>query len=338
MTRALARLLMAGLDAWIGLLELFGAGGTHWEWRKRAWRLALETRVASWENVERGVAAPMRMCASCRTLIPRRERVCPACGASMRGVPGGGIGRALGLLFPGTPSMTVLIVGANVAMSLFILVQWGAAPGAGLFRFLSPPLEALYLLGGMAPGAVDAGQVWRLVTANYLHGGLLHLLLNGYALMVLGPLVEEAFGWRKFFCLYTLSGIAGFLVSFLWHHNETYRIAIGASGAIYGLLGFAVIYGRFRAGPAGRAIAAHLTQWLVFGLVMFLIPGIDSSAHVGGVAFGMLAGLFLEPREPRTPAANAGWWLLTGVVIVLTFGSFAAMALAYPETLRQLSR
>jgi len=71
---------------------------------------------------------------------------------------------------------------------------------------------------------------------------------------------------------------------------------------------------------------------------MFLIPGIDSSAHVGGVAFGMLAGLVLEPREPRTPAANAGLWLLTGVVIVLTFGSFAAMALAYPETLGQLSR
>jgi rhomboid protease GluP len=338
MSGLLARLLAAGLDAWIALCETFGAGGTHWEWRKRAWKQALETRVASWENVERGVAAPMRMCAACRMLVPRRERVCPACGASMRGVPGGGMGRALGLLFPGAPSVTVLIVGANVAMSLFILVQWGAVQGASFFRFLSPPIEALYLLGGMAPAAVDAGQVWRLVTANYLHGGLLHLFFNCYALMVLGPLVEEAFGWRKFFCLYTLSGIAGFLVSFLWHHNETYRLAVGASGAIYGLLGFAVIYGRYRAGPAGRAIAAHLTQWLIFGLVMFLIPGIDSSAHVGGVAFGMLAGLVLEPREPRTPAGNAGWWLLTGLAVLATFGSFVAMALAYPETLQQLSR
>jgi rhomboid protease GluP len=338
MTGFLARLLGSGLDAWIALREMFGAHGTHWEWRKRAWRQALETRVAAWENVERGVAAPMRMCAACRSLVPRRERVCPACGASMRGVAGGGTGRALGLLFPGAPSVSVLIVGANVAMSLFILVEWGAAPGASLFRFLSPPIEALYLLGGMAPAAVDAGETWRLVTANYLHGGLLHLFFNCYALMVLGPLVEEAFGWRKFFCLYTLSGVGGFLVSFLWHHNETYRLAVGASGAIYGLLGFAVIYGRYRAGPAGRAIAAHLTQWLIFGLVMFLIPGIDSSAHVGGVVVGMLAGLVLEPREPRTPAANAGWWLLTGLAILATFASFAAMELAYPETLRQLAR
>jgi rhomboid protease GluP len=222
-------------------------------------------------------------------------------------------------------------------MSLFILVRWGAEARGGLFSFLSPPGEALYLLGALYPPAVDAGQIWRLVTANYLHGGLLHLFFNCYALMVLGPLVEEAFGWRRFFCLYTLSGVSGFLVSDLWHHSQPH-LAVGASGAIYGLLGFAVIYGRYRAGPAGRAIAAHLTQWLIFGLVMFLIPGIDSAAHVGGVALGMLAGLVLDPREPRTPVANAGWWLLTGLAIFVTFGSFAAMALAYPETLRQLSR
>lgn len=336
MTRLLARLLTAGLDAWIALLEAFGVRGTHWEWRKRAWRQALETRIASWENVERGVAAPMRMCAACRSLIPRRERVCPACGASMRGVPGGGMGRALGLLFPGAPSATVLIVVANVAMSLFILAKWGAEPGGGMLGFLSPPGEALYLLGALYPPAVDAGQVWRLVTANYLHGGLLHLMFNCYALMVLGPLVEEAFGWRKFFCLYTLSGIAGFVVSDLWHHSQQH-LAVGASGAIYGLLGFAVIYGRYRAGSAGRAISAHLMQWLILGLVMFLFPRIDSSAHVGGAAFGMLAGLVLDPLEPRTAAGNAGWWMLTALAILATFGSFAAMALAYPETLRQLS-
>jgi rhomboid protease GluP len=337
MTGILARLLAAGLDAWITLLETFGMRGTHWEWRKRAWRQALETRVASWENVERGVAAPMRMCAACRSLVPRRERVCPACGASMRGVPGGGMGRLLGLLFPGAPSVTVLIVGANVAMSLFILVKWGAEPGGGLFGFLAPPGQVLFLLGALYPPAVDAGQVWRLVTAMYLHGGLLHLLFNCYALMVLGPLVEEAFGWRKFFCLYTLSGVAGFVVSDLWHHSQSH-LAVGASGAIYGLLGFAVIYGRYRAGPAGRAISAHLMQWLIFGLVMFLFPNIDNSAHIGGVAFGMLAGLVLDPLEPRTPASNAGWWLLTALAVLATVGSFAAMALAYPETLRLLAR
>jgi rhomboid protease GluP len=336
MTGFLARLLGSGLDAWIALREMFGARGTHWEWRKRAWRQALETRVAAWENVERGVAAPMRMCAACRSLVPRRERVCPACGASMRGVAGGGMGRALGLLFPGAPSVSVLIVGANVAMSLFILVQWGAAPGGGFLTFLAPPGKVLYLLGALYPPAVEAGEVWRLVTANYLHGGLVHLLFNCYALMVLGPLVEEAFGWRKFFCLYTLSGITGFVVSDLWHRSQPH-LAVGASGAICGLLGFAVIYGRYRAGPAGRAIASQLARSLILILVMFLFPNIDSAAHVGGTAVGMLAGLVLDPREPRTPAANAGWWLLTGLAILATFGSFAAMALAYPETLRQLA-
>jgi rhomboid protease GluP len=334
MNTVLSRLLTWGLEAWIRLLDLLGARGTRWEWRKRAWRQALAARIADWENVGRGISAPMRMCPACRTLMPRAERRCPACGASMRGVAGGGVARIAGLLFPGAPSVTVLIVGANVAISLFILVRWGGG-GGGLFALFSPPGEALYLLGAKWAPAIVSGEVWRLVTANYLHGGLLHLFFNSYALLTLGPLVEEAFGWRKFFCLYTLSGVVGFATSCLWHPAV---LSIGASGAIYGLLGFAVVYGRFRAGPSGRALASHLTQWLAYGLLMFLIPGIDSAAHVGGLAVGCLLGLVLDPREPRTALGNAWLWCLTAAALVATFGSFMAMAAAYPENLRLLQR
>ena len=201
-------------------------------------------------------------------------------------------------------------------------------------RLLSPPNEALYLLGAKWEPAIRAGQIWRLVTANYLHGGLVHLAFNCYALMSLGPLIEESFGARKTFVLYTVSGVAGFALSSWWHPDT---LSIGASGAIYGLLGFAVVYGRFRAGPSGRALAEQLMRWLLFGLVMFLFPGFDNTAHVGGVIAGALLGLCLDPLPIRTRPGDLFWSLLGGAALLATIGSFAAMALSYAENLRQIS-
>jgi membrane associated rhomboid family serine protease len=330
----LRRLLTGGLDLTIALLESLGARGTRWEWRKRGWQQSLEARLAHWENLGRGVSTKLRMCPACRTLVEQGGSTCPACGASLRGVPRGGGWRLASLVLPVPTSVSVIILSANVGMSLLILVIWGAAGEGGPGLLLSPPIEALYLLGGKWFPDIAAGELWRLVTANYLHGGLIHLVFNSIALATLGPLIERAFGWRKFFCLYTLSGVCGFIASSWWHPDI---LSIGASGAIYGLLGFAVVFGRFRSGPSGRALADQLTRWLLYGLLMFLIPGIDSAAHIGGLVPGVILGFVLDPSEPRTRLGQAWLWLLTLATLVVTIASFVAMAMAYPEHLRQLS-
>ncbi len=330
-----ARILAGSLDGVIGLLDTLGARGTKWEWKKRAWRQSLEARLASWENLERGVRVRMRMCRACRTLVEGRTRRCPACGVSMWGIPGGGLGRLLRLAVPAVGSLSVVLITVNVIMSLLeMAVAAGASRGGPTGLLMSMPREVLYLLGAKSAPAIWNGEVWRLITANYLHGGLIHLAFNGYALINLGPLVEESFGWRKFFLIYTTTGVMGFVVSSLVRPGS---LSIGASAALFGLLAFAVVFGRFRAGPAGRALAQHLLRWLMFGLIMFLIPGIDNAAHLGGAACGALLGLVVDPGEPRTPAGNGWLWVMTGLAIAATIGSFAAMALSYRANLAALS-
>ena len=320
----MGRLLVRLVEAGISLLEGLGVRGTRWEWRKRTWRAAAENKAAEWENLGRGARTTLRMCRSCRTLVEGGAATCPACGASMRGVPRGGIVRGVGLLFPGRPSVSVLLLSANALMMLVTV----ALSGTGLGALWSPGGKVLWTLGGKWGESIFLDhEWWRLITANYLHGGILHLLFNSMALATLGPLIEEAFGARRLFVLYTLSGIGGFAASAWFRPNS---LSIGASGAIYGLLGFAVVYGRFRAGAGARALTSQLTQWLLYGLMMFFIPGIDSIAHVGGLVPGALLGLFLDPGEPRTPLRSAALWLMFVLCLGLTAWSFAAMIQTYP--------
>jgi len=333
LTQTLGRLLRAALDAALRLADALGARGARWEWKKQAWRQALENRIAAWENLERGVRARTRMCRECRTLVPRGERTCPSCGTSMSGVPSGGIGRLVTLALPGSMTVTTLLITVNIGMSLLILLVWGTGGlSAGPMRFLSPPGAALYLFGEKWSYAIFHGEAWRLVTANYLHGGLLHLLMNCYALATLGTLIEESFGARKLFLVYTVCGVCAFLTSALFSPAP----AVGASGALFGLMGFGIIYGKFRGGAAGRMVAEHLMRWLVYGAVMLFMPGIDNLAHFGGLIAGGLLGAVVPPGEPKSRAGETTLRLLAGAALLATLGSFAAMALTYGRNLEML--
>src|SRR5206468_7304079 len=108
--KTLGRLLRAALDLCLRLGDALGMRGARWEWKKQVWRQSLEARVAAWQNLERGVRVRMRMCRECRMLVPRRERTCPSCGASMSGVPSGGFGRLVALLLPGSSTVTTLLI------------------------------------------------------------------------------------------------------------------------------------------------------------------------------------------------------------------------------------
>src|SRR3989441_5926128 len=122
--KTLGRLLRAALDLFCRGGEALGMRGARWEWKKQGWRQALEARVAAWENLERGVRARTRMCRECRTLVPRRERTCPACGATMSGIPSGGLRRLLSVVSPALGTATTLLITVNVGMSLLILSLW----------------------------------------------------------------------------------------------------------------------------------------------------------------------------------------------------------------------
>ena len=322
----LGRILLAALDAVFRLGDAVGLRGARWEWKKQNWRRLLDERVSGWVNLERGVRARTRMCPECRTLVPRGDRTCSSCGASLRGVPGGGPGRLLRLLFPSVRPATTILITANVAMSLLLLATWGTNEhSSGLFGFLSAPSQAYYVFGEKRPLSLMMGEYWRLVTANYLHIGLLHLLMNCYALTSLGPLVEDAFGSRKFFVIYTVCGVFSMTTSMLL----TPRYSVGASGALFGLMGFGIVYGRFRGGSTGRLVAQQLMQWALYGVLMLFMPGIDNVAHAGGFVAGAVLGLVVSPGEPRSRGGDVAWNLAFATALLVTLGSFAMVGLTY---------
>jgi membrane associated rhomboid family serine protease len=160
-------------------------------------------------------------------------------------------------------------------------------------KFLSITLIAIYiaqfvvgdiLISNFALFApsVSTGQWWRLITAGFLHGSILHLLFNVYILWVLGSQLESILGKRKFIVIYFVSLIGGSVASFLFSPFGTY--SIGASGAIFGLMGAMLVVGRKK-----RLDISQVAVLVILNVVIgFVLSGIDWRAHLGGLAAGSL--------------------------------------------------
>jgi rhomboid protease GluP len=165
----------------------------------------------------------------------------------------------------------------------------------------------LIALGAIVPGTLrDSHQYWRLLAAMFLHGGWLHWAANSWALYQLGSLYEVLFGTRRFAIVYFVTGICASIASAAHLVNEP---AVGASGAIFGLLG-AFIFSirrspRYRHQPWTRNLIAQLVFWIALNIAIgFSIPHIDNVAHIGGLVTGLILG-FLPHREPPPPPAES---------------------------------
>jgi rhomboid protease GluP len=155
--------------------------------------------------------------------------------------------------------------------------------------------DVLLALGAKERGALAAGQVWRLVSPIFLHIGLLHFFVNMYSLYALGPAVERFFGGARMLLFYLLSGISGVILS----DALSSRASVGASGAIFGLLGAlaAFLYQHRRVfGSAGGAQFRQLVFVALLNLAIGLSPGIDNWGHLGGLLSGAIMTWFLGPQ------------------------------------------
>lgn len=237
------------------------------------------------------------LCPQCRKLISSDERFCPYCGTAnpgslwKRGVLGGFS------LFRVDPVKIIIIV--NVAFYILSLLLDPAALGlsANPMTFLSPADGSLFLLGATGTLPINAyGRWWTLVSASFLHGGLLHLFFNMIALRQLAPFILEEFGFHRFAILYLWTGVAGFLLSYL----AGVPFTIGASASLCGLIGAILYYGKSRGGFYGEQIYRQAMGWVV-GLVLFglFFSGINNWAHGGGLLSGIFIA-FLTGYRDRT--------------------------------------
>ena len=261
------------------------------------------------------------LCPNCRKLISSAEPTCPYCGAAKPGALGG----AMRSLFWQDFSLTQAILSATIALFAvsLLLDPWAAldpsALSQGLFGLLqlgSPSMRALYLLGMTGGSAWVCGHWWTVLTATFLHGGLLHIFFNMSWLRVLGPTTSDLMGPARFVVLYLLTGVGGFVLSNLLDAPPT----IGASCSIFGLMGALLIYGRRRGGSFGQSLSQQATAWAVAGfLISFAIPHVNNWGHIGGFLTGMALAA-VAPLHQRHE--GRGIQLLALVLILATVAGF----------------
>src|SRR4051794_11945717 len=200
--------------------------------------------------------------------------------------------------------------GARTPVTSVLLVAIAAVFVLETVRGGSTNPQVLLALGADYPPLVQQSQYWRLVTSLFLHIGVLHLMLNGWALYQLGGLFEILLGSGRLLLVYFVSGIAGSIASNLF----TRSLSAGASGAIFGVMGAIIAYlvkRRENLTPQAKSLLMQLVLWAGINVFLgFSTQGIDNTAHLGGCAAGFAIGLFLKdrPRYRLEPAApGLGW-------------------------------
>src|SRR5580765_2076591 len=238
------------------------------------------------------------VCPSCGSLVGVRDAKCYQCGRANPGLWGFGPAiRRLGSDF----GFREVVVGACVTMWVITLLMSGGGLGeGGLLSALSPSTGVLVLFG--ASGAYPVfiqGRWWTVLSAGWLHGGLLHVAMNMYWVWQMGPAITELFGSARTVIIYTAGGIAGFALSSVagaYFPNipflRTAGLTVGASAPLFGMIGALYHYGRTGSSIARQMAVSIMIQALIFGL---LVPGIDNYAHLGGFAGGYFTSAFLNP-------------------------------------------
>ncbi len=219
---------------------------------------------------------------------------------------------------------TYVILGFNVLIALLMLFLSSMAT----FRSQA---YLLIRLGAQYGPLVSGGEWYRIVTAMFVHGGLFHLLFNSYALFYFGTIVESIYGVEKFVFFYLLTGVAGNLATQFFYYRS---ISVGASGAIFGLVGILFALGFRRDTPIflRQFTGMALLPMIVFNVVYGFIPGsnINNAAHLGGFLSGMAIGYFAQPRPVYTiwnKSSRVFWKLIA--VLSCAFVAFCFFMLVF---------
>ncbi len=243
------------------------------------------------------------VCPSCGNLVGVKDERCYTCGRWNPGLWGFGpalsrFGRDLGF--------TPFVIGACVTIYVLTLLADPSRLGmGGIMNFLSPSQQSLFLFGasGIVP-VLGYGRWWTVLTASWLHGGLLHILFNMMWVRQLAPATAEVYGASRMIIIYTVAGAVGFAAStfggvllFLPSFLRGEQFTVGASASIFGLLGAMVHYGK-RGGSSmiGDQAKGYAIMMFIFG---FIMPGVDNWAHLGGFIGGYATSKVLDPLKPE---------------------------------------
>lgn len=248
------------------------------------------------------------VCSSCGSLVGVNDDTCYNCGRRNPGLWGFGpmlrsFGNDLGFV-----TLVVYGCGALYTIGLLLTLASGGnvLGGGNPLGILSPGSRELIILGGSGSDPVfGMGRWWTVLSAGWLHAGILHIFFNMMWIRQLGPATADIYGPGRMVIIYTVAGVFGFSLTTLaaylmpnvgWPLAGA-RLSIGASAPVFGLLGALVYYGRRGGSSMIRTEAiGYATTLFVMG---FIIPGVDNYAHAGGYVGGYLTSMWLDPLKPE---------------------------------------
>jgi rhomboid protease GluP len=188
-------------------------------------------------------------------------------------------------------------------------------------NIMQPDSESLLKWGAnFRPMTLD-GEPWRLLTNCFLHIGIFHLLMNMYALLYIGSLLEPYLGKTRFISAYILTGLTASMAS-LWWHDLT--ISAGASGAIFGMYGvfLAMLTTNLIEKTARKALLSSISVFVGYNLIFGLKGGIDNAAHIGGLVGGIIIGYAFIPSLKNPDAINLKWSTIGLLTVLILSTSF----------------
>ena len=295
---------------------IFGFDETRLRWKLVRWR---SEREAAAEQAGANVAHARyahAVCPECGRVQPRGTKECLGCGARLSSHAVQVI-RRFALVSPIDPSAGIVMG----AMIVLCYVRQIAFSGGSFIDFET---MTLLQLGAHYPPLEWQGEWWRLGTAMFLHGGLMHVGFNLLALTQIGPSVEEIFGRGRTLFLYMVTGLVAFAPAALMNRNV---VAIGASGAIMGLIGVAAGWGHKDGTSIGRAVRNQMLWWLLYATIFGLVINADHSAHITGFVFGGMLGLFLNSQRMGGRSARLDF-ALGAVAVIAALACVALVVLA----------
>lgn len=263
------------------------------------------------------MASSATLCPFCRGLNSAGERRCYRCGRPLPGPVASGILGFFNGVLGGEAAMTRLLFGMCLAVFALCVASDHKLP-----LWISDQFShSTALRFGALMGNLGELQPWRYLAAVFMHFNALHVGMNGWSLLAVGPGAERQLGRARFVVLFVLAGVLGFVVSDLWYGGMSPPTA-GASGAVFGIFASMIGVAYARRDPNWKQI---LLQNAVNLAILGLMFQVNNAAHFGGALTGAVLG-YLFSKEPRGLKLDKPLAVLAGILIVLSVASVALSA------------
>jgi rhomboid protease GluP len=271
-----------------------------------------------------------RLCPACGTLVGSTATRCHQCGASMT-FSLAAASKTLSRLMPASSPVTYGILTMCCVLYGMSLLWTTRISGfqpppngfLGLFSLGAISEYVTFQLGSSLPLPYMIAQPWRLVTAIFLHGSIMHIAFNMWVLMDIGPILEELYGSARYLFIFVVTGIGGYVLS-----SATMHASVGASGALLGMIGVLLALTIGRKSAMLEQLRGQLIRWLIYIAILGLVvSGIDNMAHLGGFLCGFALGKIMSEREAATPEERKAAQLMGWGSALVVAASFAMMIL-----------